>query len=622
MMCRCQHLAGELAMMRGMQIQVYENEQLVHTSHCLGTVELGRQDAGEAPPFSLTKESGPWRFVFARNEETHFSRRHVLVEMLPGSRVRVTNLSHASPVHILAGPNLQAGQSCEVAVPLSVLFGDKRVCIQEPSSAVLATPAPSSGLMGQSMLYSLSEAAVAPGADPARQLTISDLAPAGSMSADAMVLWLQSAMSVLQSAASSSDFFDKAAAVLVDMVGLDMGQVLLLANGTWKVRAQRLARAGSAARERHASRFVLSRLLEEKKTFWQVPPAAPAATSLYGIKALVASPILNKEGNVIGALYGDRHTALGASFPSITRLEALLVELLASGVAAGMARLEQEQADLQRQKRLLQYERELDIGRQIQRGFLPATLPALPGWEIRACFQPAQKVSGDFYDVFALSEHHLAVVTADVCDKGVGAALFMALFRSLLRAFSQQALSNGPDPCTDESTNVPGPGQRLSWAAQNVLSAVQRTNRYVVENHARECMFVTLFMSVLDTRTGQLTYVNGGHDAPAVIAPAGIKSRLTPTGPAVGVMAGSTYATNSVVLEPGEILLAFTDGVVDARDPNGMPFTEKRLLPLLQGPVSSAAVLLDRVLSQVRAHIAGADQFDDITLLAVRYAGS
>src|SRR5262249_10891249 len=120
----------------------------------------------------------------------------------------------------------------------------------------------------------------------------------------------------------------------------------------------------------------------------------------------------------------------------ISKLEALLVELLANGVASGVARLEQEQVEQQREKQVLLYEREMQIGRQIQLDFLPESLPQLPGWEVVPHFQPARKVAGDFYDVFPLSDEHVVLIMADVCDKGVGAALFMALFRSLLRAFS------------------------------------------------------------------------------------------------------------------------------------------------------------------------------------------
>src|SRR5262249_48841201 len=180
------------------------------------------------------------------------------------------------------------------------------------------------------------------------------------------------------------------------------------------------------------SRHVLSRVLAEKRTFWQVPTDAAPQGSLRGINAVVAAPILDKSGGVIGALYGDRQARdLRAGRAPITKPEAMLVELLARG-GAGAARIEQEQAELQRQKKFLLYERELQIGRNIQVGFLPETLPQLAGWEVVAHFQPARDVGGDFYDVFPLSANHLTLVVADVCDKGVGAALFMALFRSLI----------------------------------------------------------------------------------------------------------------------------------------------------------------------------------------------
>ena len=210
---------------------------------------------------------------------------------------------------------------------------------------------------------------------------------------------------------------------------------------------------------------------------------------------------------------------------------------------------------------------------------------------------------------------------ADVCDKGVGAALFMALFRSLIRAYSYQTFIQLLDlPPDTRKSAVTAPGRRLEGVLTelNVLSTVIRTNRYVATNHAKACMFVTLFMGILDASTGTLTYVNGGHDAPAIIGPKGIKNRLQPTGPVVGLMPDSAYEACSVVLERGETLFAFTDGVGDVRDPAGKSFTEKHLMTLLETPAPNAAALLDRIESALRQHIGSADQFDDITMMAVR----
>jgi sigma-B regulation protein RsbU (phosphoserine phosphatase) len=244
-------------------------------------------------------------------------------------------------------------------------------------------------------------------------------------------------------------------------------------------------------------------------------------------------------------------------------------------------------------------ERELEIGREIQKSFLPEELPRVAGWEIAARFRPARQVAGDFYDAFELpSSGRIGLVIADVCDKGVGAALFMALFRSLLRATATGAAS-GPE------------------AASELLRTVRLTNDYIARTHGRSNMFATLFFGVLDPAAGSLLYINGGHEAPILFGGGGVKARLTPTGPAVGMMPDMPFEVRETRLEAGDGLLAFTDGVTDARGASGL-YGEGRLLALLDQPVSSAAELLDAIESGVLAHAAGSDQADDITLLAVR----
>jgi phosphoserine phosphatase RsbU/P len=411
------------------------------------------------------------------------------------------------------------------------------------------------------------------------------------------------------------------------LVGLDSGQVLLFQNGTWRLQATKLGTHAGVARERPPSGRVLSRVLAEKRTFWQSPASSAPQESLVGVNAVVAAPILDKNGDVIGALYGNRQ-ARGPStaLPPITTLEALLVELLAGGVATGVARIEHEHSQQEQAKKYLLYEREMEIGRKIQLEFLPDTLPQPIGWEVVAHFQPARVVAGDFYDLFSLSTNRIALVMADVCDKGVGAALFMALFRSLIRAyFMHTPLMSVIDSRYDQSTTgtngvvVPTNGRRASLIAElATLLAVENTNKYVTTTHPSAYMFVTLFLGVLDTTTGELTYVNAGHDSPTIIGPGGIKARLEPTGPVVGLSADASFDLGKVVLEPGEILLTHTDGVTDARDSAGKSFSEKRFLAILNEGAPSAADMVKRIVSHLGSHIGATDQFDDITLLAIR----
>jgi sigma-B regulation protein RsbU (phosphoserine phosphatase) len=274
---------------------------------------------------------------------------------------------------------------------------------------------------------------------------------------------------------------------------------------------------------------------------------------------------------------------------------------------------------------LLKLERDVQIARKIQESFLPSELPQPAGWEIAARFHPAREVAGDFYDSFQLTQgRRVALVIADVCDKGVGAALFMALFRSLYRAYSQQNYSMRWTDVMDEgfTRGAAGPSPRKRLAPQTgtvaLKNAMNLTNDYLLRNHADANMFATTFFAVLDPATGQVNYVNGGHNPPVVIGPDGIKDRLKATGPAPGIVPDVDFQIGQTQMEPGDVLFAFTDGVTDAKNPAGQLFTEKRMLALIEPPAASALELLDRVDDELRAHISTALQFDDITMLAAR----
>ncbi len=254
-------------------------------------------------------------------------------------------------------------------------------------------------------------------------------------------------------------------------------------------------------------------------------------------------------------------------------------------------------------------ERELEIGRQIQSGFLPAELPVPAGWEIAAHFQPARQVSGDFYDVFALAEGRCTgIVIADVCDHGVGSALFMALTRSLLRAYALQ---------------VPGqpglePAGYPSWSQRVVLNAVQQTNAYIAGVHGDAGMFATLFFGILDPETGELRYVNGGHEPPMLIRNGRIIRHLKATGLPVGALPDACFRADSVIIEADDRLVLYTDGITDATDGAGNAFSKERLMRLASESRQDTQSLVDSLVSALNQHVGTAAPADDITLLAIR----
>jgi sigma-B regulation protein RsbU (phosphoserine phosphatase) len=251
-------------------------------------------------------------------------------------------------------------------------------------------------------------------------------------------------------------------------------------------------------------------------------------------------------------------------------------------------------------------EREMQIGREIQASFLPETLPEAPGWQIAASFQPARQVAGDFYDAFRLRGGSLGLVVADVCDKGVGAALFMALFRTLLRASA------------DLDIGAPAPAERDEGDVEaRVLASVRLTNDYIARIHGRSNMFATIFFGVLDPESGWLVYANAGQEPAIVRRASGALERLNANGPAVGLLPEMTFRTSRTLLAPADLLLAFTDGVTEARSPAGAFYQDERLLARVAEPISSASLLLDEIEKDVAAHTADAEPSDDITMLAV-----
>lgn len=253
-------------------------------------------------------------------------------------------------------------------------------------------------------------------------------------------------------------------------------------------------------------------------------------------------------------------------------------------------------------------ERELEIGREIQAGFLPDDLPLVKGWEIAATLMSAREVAGDFYDAFELPDGNIGLVIADICDKGVGAALFMTLFRSLIRATSNQEYFEHAGTLDSLENSID----------ERLRHAITLTNNYIAETHEKSGMFATLFFGILDPRTGKLTYINGGHEPPLIIQAGSVREILQKTGPAVGAITNCNFQIRETQLQEGDLFFAFTDGVPDSENPHGEFFGRQRLFNIFQHFGGSARVLVDTIKSELHQYINGAARFDDITLMAVR----
>jgi serine phosphatase RsbU (regulator of sigma subunit) len=238
-------------------------------------------------------------------------------------------------------------------------------------------------------------------------------------------------------------------------------------------------------------------------------------------------------------------------------------------------------------------EKELEIGRGIQQSFLPEKPPKVEGFEIAALNLPALEVGGDFYDFIPVSQDKWGLVIADVSGKGVPAALFMALSRTLIRA-------NAVDNPT-------------------VSYAIVKANKMIAEQE-RANMFVTLFYGVLDVKKKSITYVNAGHNPPIVLSKKGGDIvMLAAKGIALGVMSDIVLEEKEVSLREGDIAILFTDGVTEAINGKQEQFGQERLAKLIvESHTLSAEKIVKRIEREVSAFSEGQPQFDDLTLMAVK----
>jgi sigma-B regulation protein RsbU (phosphoserine phosphatase) len=260
-----------------------------------------------------------------------------------------------------------------------------------------------------------------------------------------------------------------------------------------------------------------------------------------------------------------------------------------------MAELQKAYGIIEAQKDRM--EEELNVGRDIQMSMVPQKFPPFPErdeFSIHAGLYPAREVGGDFYDFFFIDENRLCVCIGDVSGKGVPAALFMAVTRTLIKARASD----------DTST----------------ASILTRVNDEISRDN-KAYMFVTIFTGILNIVTGELTYTNAGHNPTYIRKADGNLERLdTLHGPVVGAREGLAYKEDSVRIARGDILLMYTDGVTEARNPEKEFFEEQRLKDLLSAnEFDSAEAVVQATVSGVKQFENGADQFDDITVMALQF---
>ncbi|MFM8985225.1 MAG: adenylate/guanylate cyclase domain-containing protein [Planctomycetia bacterium] len=320
----------------------------------LGTpVELGRIDPAAQDRerlFVPLPRDGGLRLPIAPPGTSGVSRRQLRIEPLPHAAARITNLSGSIEVPCAGRAAIAPGATVELPLPTDLWIGAIAVTLAVDEGDAADAEA------AETDVFQPLDSPVTRGDSVSifQKRTVSSLlANVPPATVDALVSWWQNVIAVLQSASNSNDFFQKAAQAVVRLVGLDVGAVFLHENGAWRPAALET----SGHRTARPSTTVLRRVLEEKRTFYsRVDPTAGVFTSIAAIDAYVAAPILDRDDAVIGAVYGHRSREIAAAAAAeITHLEALLVQTLASGVAAGLARMEHEKASLARKVQFEQF---------------------------------------------------------------------------------------------------------------------------------------------------------------------------------------------------------------------------------------------------------------------------
>lgn len=369
------------------------------------------------------------------------------------------------------------------------------------------------------------------------------------------------------------------------MLADDVGDTLRVAagQGQWFPLNQRIERMDGITRQvwiRGVAEIVNQ--LETDRRYQDDPGA------LTDISALLCVPLKTRE-RLFGVL-----SVVSLQPLSFSAADLKVMNLLASQIATALGRIHLIRIRVE-QERL---EEALKLARSIQMNMLPTAFPRFSQSspiDLYACMEPAREVSGDFYDFFPLDSQTLLIVIGDVSDKGMPAALFMVMVKTLIRAHAKTCRS-----------------------PRQILTAVNP--ELCRDNDA--LMFVTLFIATLDLENGRLIYSFGGHQRPLLLDVNGSVHALPgETGTALGIIDTLSYTDQERVLRPGETLLLYTDGVSEAMNTLQEEFGDDRLYDVLAGHIElDAEQRVERVLSAVAEFTVGAEQSDDITLLAVKRA--
>lgn len=339
-------------------------------------------------------------------------------------------------------------------------------------------------------------------------------------------------------------------------------------------------RSGSGLVMQTGEPLIIYDIQVEDPTSWSAPWLVAEAFRGHAVIPLLV------EGQAIGVLMIDRRDPL-----ELANGDLRFLRLMANQVAIAIEKVRLQEEEIQRQR----LEDELSLGQQIQLGLLPESYPEAEGWEFAAYYLPARLVGGDFYDFFELAgdPDQLGLVIADVAGKGVPAALFMALSRSIIRTVSMSGI--------------------------HPAKGLERANRLIYKD-TRSKLFLTAFYATLDLRTGRLAYTNAGHNRPVwVQAATGAIQELIARGTVMGVFNEITLEEHEINIAPGDMLIFYTDGVTESINEHEQLFGEARLREAIAASLGRGAQqVLDGIVQATMAFIGDMPQWDDITLFVVK----
>lgn len=309
------------------------------------------------------------------------------------------------------------------------------------------------------------------------------------------------------------------------------------------------------------------------------------------LRSLMCAPLLDSQGDVLGVIELDMLDDNGTRFFTADDLKVLASVARHVAIIIENARLHERAIEEQRLKAELEHlERDLEVARRLQRGLLPKAAPRQLGYGFYSVYQPAEKVGGDYYDFIRLPGDRLAVVVADVSGEGIPAALLMARFAGDTRHF----LSEEPDPC----------------------HALVRLNQSLIESQL-DGRYITMVVAIIDPADNRVTFVNAGHWAPLLRSADGTTVAVVAdeVNYALGWFDDAQYESFIVWLEPGDRLVMFTDGVVDARNAQGIPYGPAQLRKAFSQATGSVIDQGKHIFGDVRGFVGDAPQADDICLV-------